>query len=386
MALYFRKKTLLAKAESTYGVDPTPTGASNAILTKNLQIQLMQGNTVNRDVDRPTLGNDLTYHVAPYTKLTFDVEMAGAGTAGVAPAYAPLLKACGLAETVVASPVTGTCQAGSTSTTIKLASGASAVDDFYCGLVVTTTGGTGSGQTGYISDYVGSSKVATVLTAWSVTPDATTTYSIGAGVVYAPVSANYGSATCYYNIDGELHKLLGCRGTVKLALSPAGIPMFSFELTGLRVAPTATAAPTCDWTTFKVPVAVNNANAPVFKLHGYAATLSKLDLDLGNQIVYRNVVGAETVELVDRAPAGNITVDLPPIGTKDFHASIVENTTGAMHFIVGTASGYTFQVLSPQTQILQPQIAESDGIATLQCALRMIPTDVGNDEFFLTVR
>ena len=74
--------------------------------------------------------------------------------------------------------VTGTAQAGSTSTTIVLASGASAVDDFYNNMYVTITGGTGSGQVRRITDYVGSTKVVTVDSAWTTTPDATSTYSL----------------------------------------------------------------------------------------------------------------------------------------------------------------------------------------------------------------
>ena len=73
--------------------------------------------------------------------------------------------------------VTGTAQAGA-STTITLAAGASAADDFYNSLYIVTTGGTGSGQTRLITNYVGATKIATVDAAWTVTPDATTTYSI----------------------------------------------------------------------------------------------------------------------------------------------------------------------------------------------------------------
>jgi len=73
--------------------------------------------------------------------------------------------------------VTGTAQAGA-STTITLAAGASATDDFYNGLFIELTGGTGSGQVRQITDYVGSTKVATVNAAWSTTPDNTSTYSI----------------------------------------------------------------------------------------------------------------------------------------------------------------------------------------------------------------
>jgi len=77
-----------------------------------------------------------------------------------------------------ASDENGTAQAGSTGTTIKLAAGANAGDDYYNGWSVATTGGTGPGQQRTITDYDGTSKVATVDRAWAVTPDGTTTYDI----------------------------------------------------------------------------------------------------------------------------------------------------------------------------------------------------------------
>lgn len=74
--------------------------------------------------------------------------------------------------------VTGTAQAGSTSTTIKLAATASATNNAYTGMSVTITGGTGSGQVRRITNYVGSTKVATVDPVWTTAPDITSTYSI----------------------------------------------------------------------------------------------------------------------------------------------------------------------------------------------------------------
>jgi len=70
----------------------------------------------------------------------------------------------------------GTAQAGA-STTITLASGASVSDDRFNNYSILLTGGTGSGQLNIITDYVGSSKVATV-SSWSTNPDNTTTYEI----------------------------------------------------------------------------------------------------------------------------------------------------------------------------------------------------------------
>ena len=72
---------------------------------------------------------------------------------------------------------TGTAQAG-TSTTITLKAASSSTNDFYNGLYITITGGTGSGQIRIVEDYVGSTKVVTVDRAWTTTPDSTSTYSL----------------------------------------------------------------------------------------------------------------------------------------------------------------------------------------------------------------
>jgi hypothetical protein len=103
MALLTRKRLILAKTESTYGTDPTPTGSANAILVRNLEITPLQADTVTRDLIRPYLGNSDQLLAQTRVEVTFEVELAGSGAAGTAPAYGPVLKACGLAETVVAT-------------------------------------------------------------------------------------------------------------------------------------------------------------------------------------------------------------------------------------------------------------------------------------------
>ena len=69
----------------------------------------------------------------------------------------------------------GTAQAGAAST-ITLDSGASATDDLYNGLTVAIVIGTGTGQARLVTDYVGSSKIATVVPNWTVNPDATSQF------------------------------------------------------------------------------------------------------------------------------------------------------------------------------------------------------------------
>lgn len=63
----------------------------------------------------------------------------------------------------------GTAQAGAASS-ITLDAGASSSDDFYIGDVVQIISGTGAGQSRIVTDYVGSTKVATVDSAWTTNP------------------------------------------------------------------------------------------------------------------------------------------------------------------------------------------------------------------------
>ncbi len=72
----------------------------------------------------------------------------------------------------------GTAQDGGTSTSIKLADGASTMDDRYNNAYVTVTDLLGAQQTRKITSYVGSELTATVSSAWDITPDSSYTYVI----------------------------------------------------------------------------------------------------------------------------------------------------------------------------------------------------------------
>ena len=102
MPLVTRRRTILAKIETTYGTDPTPTGSANAILVRNLNITPLNAQTASRDLVRAYMGASEQLIASKNVAIDFEVEIAGAGAAGTAPAYGPLLRACGLAETITA--------------------------------------------------------------------------------------------------------------------------------------------------------------------------------------------------------------------------------------------------------------------------------------------
>lgn len=99
---YFRKLGALAKIEAAYGQDAGPTGAANALLLSDTTVTPLEGDKVSRDLMLPYFGDQGFVLAASYGKVECSIEMAGAGAAGTAPAYASLLRACGLAEVLTA--------------------------------------------------------------------------------------------------------------------------------------------------------------------------------------------------------------------------------------------------------------------------------------------
>jgi hypothetical protein len=97
-----RNALLLAKIETTYGTDPTPAAATNSILCRNLDVQPLKLEVQDRDTVRPYYGNSPQVVAANYSTAEFEVELAGAGAAGTAPKWGPLLRACGFSETISA--------------------------------------------------------------------------------------------------------------------------------------------------------------------------------------------------------------------------------------------------------------------------------------------
>lgn len=101
MALRTKKTVIFAKLETVYGT-AVALVAADAIRTHGAKVTPLEGSTVQRDLDGQTFGNDGELHVGTHVSVEFDVELSGSGTAGTAPKYNALLKACQMSETIVA--------------------------------------------------------------------------------------------------------------------------------------------------------------------------------------------------------------------------------------------------------------------------------------------
>lgn len=99
MPMLNERKVVLAKAEATYGVDPTPAAANDAILTMNTKVKETH-EPVERNVEMISLSQRQSYLGKRMAEVTFQTEIIGSGVVGTAPRLGALLKACSMAETV----------------------------------------------------------------------------------------------------------------------------------------------------------------------------------------------------------------------------------------------------------------------------------------------
>lgn len=310
MSLFNRKSVLLAKIETTYGVDASPTGALNAMLVKGVSVTPLAQDLVQRDVVQPFFGNDEQIPTGTRVELKFAVELAGSGTAGTAPKYAPLLLACAMLETVNAST----------------------------------------------------------------------------DVTYTPVTDNIKSATMIYNLDGVQHKMLGARGSVSFSVSAKGIPEAQFSFVGLYADVVDASVLSVDYSGFEKPLAANDRNTTTAELHGNAIVMQSFSLDVGNSVVYRNLVGSESVLITDRASKGQVMFEAQRVADYDWFAAVRDGDSGSINIVHGLTAGNIVEFVGTSVQIVNPQIGDSDGVAMMTVDTNFIPSTAGNDEWSLIIR
>lgn len=204
-------------------------------------------------------------------------------------------------------------------------------------------------------------------------------------VTYEPVSANFDSVTIYYNIDGLRHKVTGCRGTFSINATVGEIPSIDFTFTGVYNAPDDSALPTATFANQATPLIFKNGNTSSFQLLSYAGALQSFSFDMGNNLVYRELVGGtKEVLLTDRANTGSTTIEAVTIATKDyFTAALTDSSLGNLDFTHGSTAGNIVDFASTRVDIGDVAYGDQDGIAMLTIPYTCIPSTSGNDEMSL---
>jgi hypothetical protein len=101
------REVLLAKIESTYNTDPTPVAATDSVQVEDLSFSFEGARMNERPATRPSLGKLQSAYGGSLMQVSFSAELRGPGSAYAAstrPEVDVLLRACGMAATIVTTP------------------------------------------------------------------------------------------------------------------------------------------------------------------------------------------------------------------------------------------------------------------------------------------
>jgi hypothetical protein len=206
----------------------------------------------------------------------------------------------------------------------------------------------------------------------------------GTSITYKPRSTGFESCTIHYDTDGIRHIVTGCRGTFTVSLNANQIPVYNFTLTGQYNAPTDTSSPSLTFNNQADPEIFNDTNTTGFTL--YSATglaLQSAEIDLGNEVVYRELVNStKEVIITDRSATANFVIEAPTLSTKNFFALAVAGTAGNLSIVHGATAGNIITLTAPATGLSlgNPSYSEDQGIVMLNLPTTMVPSSSGNDE------
>ena len=99
-----RNRIFLIKAETTSGTDASPTVGSNAVEVQNFK-RNFKADVLQRDNIRGNISQIAPLIGKRYAEISFDAELKGSGTGGVAPMLDAILRAASLVPTTSASSV-----------------------------------------------------------------------------------------------------------------------------------------------------------------------------------------------------------------------------------------------------------------------------------------
>lgn len=316
MPRYTRNSIILAKAEVTYGTDPVPTGADNAMLCSKPQLTPLNAQNVSRDLVRGYLGGSEQLVGTMFRECSFDVECVGSGAAGTAPAWGPLMLACGFAETVTA--------------TTRV-------------------------------DY----------TPISASFGSITIYWHADGMLHKLLGAR-GNVRIRMSSGGIPILSFTFKGLYSASAATANpTPTYTSFKTPLVVNEANTSDLTFGGT--------HSASGAPAIATGTAYPSQGIEFDLGNSVDYVPLIGGETVEITNRDASCKFSVELTAAQEVTFMTAIAAATLTTVGLVHGTVAGYKSLLWLPYVQRVNPQIADVGGKLMLSMDGRCVPS-AGNDE------
>lgn len=312
-----KNTTILAKIGSVYGTDVIPTGAANAILVSDVSFSPLEASNVDRNFIRAYMGASESLVGTAFKSLSYSVELVGSGAAGIAPAWGPLLRACGFSETLTATTRVDY---------LPISTAFEWVDQYYF-------------ADGVLHKLLGCRGTASLDLSSGVIPKIKFQFK---------------------GIDGGL-----------AAGTPAGVDYSTWK----------TPQVVTDVNTIDLLMGCTHADvvAPVL-VGGTATPYNKLMFDFGIDAPHIPLIGGESVEIMDRKITGDLEIDLTAAQDVAFMGTVKANTLGSMGLVHGTVVGNKTLIFAPSVQLTTPTYSDLSGKLMNSYKLVLPPSGAGNNE------
>ena len=389
-ALLIRNSFALVKTETSYGTLASSIANTDAVKIVSLEINPITGTRVERNLIKGFLGADRQPLTNEHVAVTVTFEWGGSGVAATAPRFTPLLQAAGMNVSAFAE-LTGTATAGGANTlTLADLSGSNPASDAYLGLPIEITSGANTGHKGVIVAHDGATRQVTVVPSTASFTGGAVGYKIPALSLLQPISTfgNGSSCTIVAVKDGtNVHRIEGFRGSPALNSTMNGYGTFTITGVGRYTTPTAKSAEGFVYSNQAEPVPVTPTHTKALRFQGFNPCSEGFTFDWGLSAVFRSLIGCEPhARITDRPnPNGTITIENPPVATKNFFTAAADNS-GASDgpFVVqqGTTATESSIFFCPKTAINGDlSFPDSDGVGMLQIPFTALPKSAaGNDE------
>ena len=388
-ALLIRNSFALVKAETSYGTLASPIENTDAVKIVSLEVNPITGTRVERNLIKGFLGADRQPLTNEHVAVTITFEWGGSGVAATAPRFTPLLQAAGMNVSAFAE-LTGTATAGGANTlTLADLGGSNPASDAYLGLPIEITSGANTGHKGVIVAHDGATRQVTVVPSTASFTGGAVGYKIPALSLLQPISTfgNGSSCTIVAVKDQNVHRIEGFRGNPALNGPLNSYGTFTITGIGRYTTPTAKASEAFSYSNQAEPVPITPRHTRALRFQGFNPCSEGFTFDWGLANSFRSLIGCEPhARITDRPnPNGTITIENPPVATKNFFTAAADNS-GASDgpFVVqqGTTANESSIFFCPRAAISGDlSFPDSDGIDMLQIPFTALPkAAAGNDE------
>lgn len=435
MSLLTRRQQVCAKV-GTAGTAPTWStveDAANAAFLIYEPSSARNQTLVARNPNRAQIGSLAGIPASVSGTHSFTCELKGSGTAGVAPKIGPLLRACGMSETINAGSAavgtlirdpsfsTGTVSPSVAGTFTGLLSGRLVIEvitvTLNTSVEVQATFYPGDGTAPASDNFTQSSGAAVTLTgvADGVTFDFGDPSSATAGIAVGdrfiiPLTSSAQASVTYKMLDdmstspvvdistlqdGRAKRTYSCRGNCDLAFAFDDFAKAAFTMQGIPVADADVAILSGIAYETTVPVPFMNLTGTVLFTENPAPCFSAAAIAFNNDVQMRQcVVGHESgfkdATITSRAMTMEIDPESQLVAAVDFYALQRAGTEGVVQFTIGTVAGNIIDIVASKAQITNITQADRtgdiiDGLS-LQLNQPMVDAGSGFSEISITFR